>query len=95
MKTTEQTNDLTILDQFAIAALPAVIAAATQAKCQGGKPHELDADAILYGEKPSKCAYAYADVAYMIAHTMLVVRAEKIKAMKATKAANQEGGMRF
>jgi hypothetical protein len=69
----KQRNELTLLDQFAIAALAAVIAAATQTKRRGGDAHKWDSDALFYGDCPTEVASMYAQVAYGITYSMQVV----------------------
>ena len=86
------TNDLALLDQFAIAALPAVIAAATQTNVWNDEPHPLDAVELLYGDNSFECAFAYADTAYDIALAMLAAREEAAKFLEECDKGNQGEG---
>jgi len=65
---------LKLLDRFAQAALPAVMAAATQTKRADGTPHKCGADMFFHEGKPFACANTYAEAAYAIAISMLSVR---------------------
>jgi hypothetical protein len=90
--TAEKHAELLLLDEFAKAAMPAVIALATQTKPKNGTPHICSAQEFIYGDKPWQAAGVYAHLAYGVAVSMLNCRKQLVASEEGSNASDPAKG---